>query len=119
MWAYQDEVRKLEHRFDGLKLEHIPRGRNTIADKLSQIAAKRLPVLAGIFIERLAKPSMTLKVVNRTSKTSLHGVVPATITRQDSATLAKGKDPKPDPIAALAERETPLWAEELLQYLKF
>jgi ribonuclease HI len=34
-WAYMDEVRKLEHHFDGLKLEHVPRGRNTIADEPS------------------------------------------------------------------------------------
>jgi ribonuclease HI len=35
MWAYLDEVQKLERRFDGLKLEHIPCRRNTIADELS------------------------------------------------------------------------------------
>jgi ribonuclease HI len=51
MWAYMDEVPKLERRFDGLKLEHIPHGKNVVADKLSQIAARRLPVPTGIFIE--------------------------------------------------------------------
>jgi ribonuclease HI len=35
MWAYLDEVQKLERRFDGLKLEHIPCRRNTIANELS------------------------------------------------------------------------------------
>jgi hypothetical protein len=44
MWEYVDEVQKLEHRFDGLKLEHILHGRNIVADELLQIVAKRLPV---------------------------------------------------------------------------
>jgi hypothetical protein len=46
-----DEVQKLERRFDGLKLEHIPSRRNVIADELSQIGAKRVPVPVGIFVE--------------------------------------------------------------------
>jgi hypothetical protein len=71
MWAYVDEVRKLKHCFDVLKLEHIPRGKNTIADGLSQIAAKRLPVPAGIFVERLTKPSATPKVVAGAPTTSM------------------------------------------------
>jgi hypothetical protein len=69
-----DEVRKIERHFDGLKLEHIPRGRNTIADELSQIAAKRLPVHVGIFVERLTKPSAAPKVAARAPTTSLQGV---------------------------------------------
>jgi ribonuclease HI len=74
MWAYIDEGRKLERRFDGLKLEHVPRGRNIITDELSQIAAKRLPVPEGIFVERLTKPSATTRVVVRTPVTSLQGL---------------------------------------------
>jgi ribonuclease HI len=35
MWAYVYEVQKLERRFDGLKLEHIPCGRNVISMALS------------------------------------------------------------------------------------
>jgi ribonuclease HI len=119
MWAYVDEVRKLERRFNGLKLEHIPRGRNIIADKLSQIVAKRLPVPAGIFAEWLTKPLVAPKVVAHASKTSLWGSGPTTTTLQGSATPARDEDPKLDPIASLAKRATPLCAEELLQYLKF
>jgi ribonuclease HI len=69
MWAYVDEEQKLERRFDGLKLEHIPRRKNIIADELSQIAAKRLPVSAGIFVKQLTKPSATPRVAVRTSTT--------------------------------------------------
>jgi hypothetical protein len=117
--AYVDEVQKIERRFDGLKLEHIPRGRNTIADELSQIAAKRLPVHVGIFVERLTKPSAAPKVVARAPTTSLQGGGLSTTTRQGSVMPARDEDLKPDPIAALDERATPPWAEELLQYLKF
>jgi hypothetical protein len=119
MWAYVDEVQKLVRCFDGLKLEHVPQGPNIIADELSQIAAKQLLVHTGIFIERLTKQSETLRTVVRTLATSLEGAVSATTTHQDSATPARGDDPEPDPIAALAERATPQWAEELVQYLKF
>jgi hypothetical protein len=110
MWAYVEEVQKLERHFDGIKLEHIPRGKNIIADGLSQIASKRLPVLVGVFVEWLTKPSATPKVVVG---------APATIRRQGSAPPAQGKGHVPDPVVTLAERVTPPWAEELLQYLKY
>jgi hypothetical protein len=97
-----DEVRKLERHFDGLKLEHIPRGMNTIADEPSQIAAKRLPVPVGIFVERLTKPSAALKVVAHGSATSLQGAGLATTTLQGSATPARDGDPKPDLVSTLA-----------------
>jgi ribonuclease HI len=57
MWAYVDEVRKLERHFDGITLEHIPCGKNTIVDGLSQIAAMQLPIPTGVFFEWLTKPS--------------------------------------------------------------
>jgi hypothetical protein len=66
-----DEVWKLKRRFGDLKLEHIPHWRNTIANELSQIAAKRLLVPVGIFVERLTKPSAAPKVVAGAPTTSL------------------------------------------------
>jgi hypothetical protein len=114
MWAYVDEVRKLERRFDGLKLEHIPCRRNVIADELSHIAAKRLLVPMGIFVERLTKPSATPRVAVRTPATSSLGVFPATAACQGSAPSATWEDLEPDPIAALSERGTPPWAEEMV-----
>ena len=33
MRAYLDEVRKLERHFDGIQIEHIPRGENLVADE--------------------------------------------------------------------------------------
>ena len=50
---YVEEVRKMELRFKGVQMEHVPRADNSIADELSKIAARREPVLPGLFIERL------------------------------------------------------------------
>jgi hypothetical protein len=61
MKAYAGEMRKLEHCFRSLKLEHIPRGQDTIVKEMSQIATKGLPVPARIFVKRLSKPSAVSK----------------------------------------------------------
>ena len=61
MGAYLDEVRKLERRFDGIQMEHIPWGENSIADELSKVAAGRGPVPVGVFVERLYRPSVEPK----------------------------------------------------------
>ena len=39
MEAYCQEVRRLEDRFDGLKLNHIPRRLNEAADTLAKAAS--------------------------------------------------------------------------------
>src|SRR4051812_23898844 len=59
MEAYVDEVRKLEERFVGLQMEHVPRAQNDIADGLSRCAALKLPVEPGIFVLKLTQPSVT------------------------------------------------------------
>jgi ribonuclease HI len=107
MWACVDEVQKLKHHFDGLKLEHIPRGKNVIANELSQIAAKRLPIPAGTFVEWFAKPSVTSKAAVRTTTTSSPRPVPATVAHQGSAMMSTRRDFEPVPIADLAERVAP------------
>ena len=58
MEAYVDEVRKLEERFDGLQVEHVPRAENNIADDLSKRAALKLPVEPGTFVLQLTQPSV-------------------------------------------------------------
>src|SRR3954466_16238137 len=59
MEAYVDEVRKLEERFVGLQMEHVPRAQNDIADGLSKCTAFKLPVEPGIFVLKLTQPSVT------------------------------------------------------------
>ena len=58
MEAYVDEVRKLEEHFDGLRMEHVPRAQNYIADGLSKCAALKLHVEPGIFVPKLTRPSV-------------------------------------------------------------
>jgi hypothetical protein len=47
----------MEKRFQGLELKHIPRGENVEADKIAKRASHRLAQPAGVFEERLFKPS--------------------------------------------------------------
>ena len=58
MKAYCQEVRRLEDRFDGLELNHIPRRLNEAADTLVKAASDREPVLAGVFASDQHKPSV-------------------------------------------------------------
>jgi hypothetical protein len=57
MAAYLEEHRKIEKRFQGLELKHIPRGENVEADEIAKRASHRLAQPAGVFEERLFKPS--------------------------------------------------------------
>jgi hypothetical protein len=57
MAAYLEEHRKMEKRFQGLELKHIPRGENMEADEIAKRASYRLAQPAGVFEERLFRPS--------------------------------------------------------------
>jgi hypothetical protein len=57
MKAYTGEMRKLECRFQSLKLEHVPRRQDAAMKELSQRAAKGLPVPFGVAMEKLSQPS--------------------------------------------------------------
>ena len=56
MAAYYQEVRRLEDRFDGLKVNHIPRCLNEAANALAKAASGREPVPMGIFSSDQHKP---------------------------------------------------------------
>ena len=49
MAAYYQEVRWLEDKFDGLKLNHVPRHLNEAADALAKAASDREPVRTSVF----------------------------------------------------------------------
>jgi probable phosphoglycerate mutase len=57
MAAYLEEHRKMEKRFQGLELKHIPRGENVEVDKIAKRTSHHLAQPAGVFEERLFKPS--------------------------------------------------------------
>jgi hypothetical protein len=63
MAAYLEEHRKMEKRFQGLELKHIPRGENVEADKIAKRASHCLAQPADVFEERLFKPSASPSMI--------------------------------------------------------
>ena len=61
MAAYCQEVRQLEDKFDGLKLNHIPRCLNEATDALAKAAFGRELVPTGVFASDQHKPSVCYK----------------------------------------------------------
>jgi len=61
MEAYCNAVRRLEDKFDGLELNHVPRQYNEDADELAKIASGRTTVPPNIFARDIAKPSVDFK----------------------------------------------------------
>jgi hypothetical protein len=49
MATYCQEVRRLENKFDGLELNHIPRRDNKAANMLATMVSGREPIPAGVF----------------------------------------------------------------------
>jgi ribonuclease HI len=54
MKAYYNVVRRLEDKFDGLELNHIPRKYNEDADELAKIASGRTTIPPNIFARDVA-----------------------------------------------------------------
>jgi hypothetical protein len=61
MEAYCNAVRRLEDKFDGLKLNHIARKYSEEADELVKIASGRTTVSPNIFARDLTKPSVNFE----------------------------------------------------------
>ena len=49
MTGYCNAVRKLENKFEGLELHHIPRLKNQAADDLAKIGSTRKPIPSNVF----------------------------------------------------------------------
>src|SRR5438128_3771610 len=62
MAAYLAEVRKLERRFLGLEVKHVPQRDNQLADELARISSSGTPSLVGVFEERLSQPFVSVPV---------------------------------------------------------
>ncbi|XP_073353850.1 uncharacterized protein [Aegilops tauschii subsp. strangulata] len=58
MAGYCNAVRKLEKKFEGLELHHIPRLKNQAADDLAKIGSTRKPIPSDVFLEHLHTPSV-------------------------------------------------------------
>ena len=57
MASYYQEVHKLEDKFQGIELHHVPQKDNDAADFLTKLAARRDPSPSGVFINDVHKPS--------------------------------------------------------------
>ncbi|XP_020150624.1 uncharacterized protein [Aegilops tauschii subsp. strangulata] len=58
MTRYCNVVRKLEKKFEGLELHHIPRLKNQAADDLAKIGSTWKPIPSNVFLEHLQTPSV-------------------------------------------------------------
>ena len=56
----------MEDKFDGLKLNHIPRRLNVAADTLAKMASSREPVPTDSFASDLHKPSVQYEELEQT-----------------------------------------------------
>jgi hypothetical protein len=56
MVAYCQEVRKLEDKFNGLELNHIPRQLKQAVDTLAKAASGQEPVPTAVFASNQYKP---------------------------------------------------------------
>ena len=57
MTAYCQEVRKLEDKFQGIELHHVPRRDNDATDFLAKLAARWDPSSSEVFINDIHEPS--------------------------------------------------------------
>src|SRR5215216_3206403 len=58
MTGYCNAVRKLEKKFEGLELHHVPRFKNQAVDDLAKIGSTRKPIPSNVFLEHLHTPSI-------------------------------------------------------------
>ena len=56
MTGYCNVVRKLEKKFEGLELHHIPRIKDQATDDLAKIGSTRKPIRSNVFLEHLHTP---------------------------------------------------------------
>jgi ribonuclease HI len=97
MEAYCDEVRRLEDKFYGLKLNHVARRYNETADELAKIASGRTTVPPDVFSRDLHQPSVK---IDDTSE-------PEVPSAQSEAPTAQPEAPSAHPEATSARPEAP------------
>jgi hypothetical protein len=77
MEAYCDEVRRLEDKFYGLKLNHVARRYNETADELAKIASGRTTVPPDVFSRDLHQPSVKTDDMPEPEKASAQPEAPS------------------------------------------
>jgi ribonuclease HI len=77
MEAYCDEVRRLEDKFYGVKLNHVARRYNETADELAKIASGRTTVPSNVFSRDIYQPSVKIDDAPEPEETSAQPEVPS------------------------------------------
>ena len=58
MTGYCNAVSKLEKKFEGLELHHVPRLKNQATDELAKIGSKREAIPSNMFLEHIHTPTV-------------------------------------------------------------
>jgi ribonuclease HI len=118
MEAYCDEVRRLEHKFFGLELNHIARRYNETADELAKIASGRTTVPPDVFSRDLHQPSVKTDDTPEPEKVS---ALPETPSAQPEAPSARPEAPEGEALRVEEEQNgvppNRNWQTPYLQYL--
>jgi hypothetical protein len=104
MEAYCDEIRRLEDKFYGLKLNHIARRNNETADELAKIASGRTTVPPDVFSRDLHQPSVKIDDTPEPEAPSAQPEVPLA---QPEAPSAQPETPSARPEAPSVRPEVP------------
>jgi ribonuclease HI len=103
MEAYCDEVRRLEDKFFGLKLNHIARRYNETADELAKIALGRTTVPPDVFSPDLHQPSVKTVDTPEPEKASALPEAPSALPEAPSA---QPRYPRPPRVRHCASRKS-------------
>jgi hypothetical protein len=104
MEAYCDEVRRLEDKFYGLKLNHIARRYNETADELAKIASGRTTVPPDVFSRDLHQPSVK---IDDTPEPEAPSAQPEASSAQPEVPTAQSEAPSARPEASSVQPEVP------------
>ena len=118
--AYCQEVHRLEDKFEGIEMHHVPQKDNYAVDFLAKLAARRDPSPSGVFINNIHESSARIREglvqTHPDTQPALGGSNP------DAKPVLGGSAPStsmmmlPANVAILALNQTD-WRAPLLTYL--
>ena len=118
MTAYCQEVCKLEDKFQGIKLQHVPRRDNEATDFLAKLATRQDPSPSGVFINDIHE--LSTRILE--GPTRMHPDAQPVLrgSNPHAQLVPRGSDPStsmpPASVTVLAPDQTD-WRVPLLAYL--
>ena len=120
MEAYCNAVRRLEDKFNGLELNHVPRKYNEDADELAKIASGRTTIPPNIFARDLAKTSVDFKDPVESGTPSAEPSVRNPSTSESEAMEMETETSSANEAEAMQIDEAPLlrdWRDQYLDWI--